>query len=53
MASKRDKKIMYDRTSVERDETGVYQFYWYEGERMAIKKLEDLDHDIKVANFSY
>lgn len=50
MASKRDNKIIYDRTSIERDETGVYQFFWYDGERMAIKRLEYIDNEIEVAD---
>ena len=52
MASKRDNKIMYDRTSIERDETGVYQFFWYDGERMAVKKLEALEYENKDSNIS-
>jgi len=48
-----DSKIVYDRTSIERDETGVYLFYWYDSTRVAIKRLEDFLNFPEVKNKYY
>lgn len=51
----RDGHIIYDSTSVEQDETGVYMFFWRDKERVAIKRLKDFSYetDYKRKNDSY
>ena len=36
-----DGNILYDRISIEVDETGVYRIWWLDGERIAMKKVKD------------
>lgn len=46
MGRLRDKNIIYDKVTTETDSTGVYTIYWYDGERVAIKRQKDFSSKV-------